>query len=433
MLKPPKASKKHHFVPQAQLRHFAQDADRRSIWVFDKRTDRAWVSSILNAGSENDFNTVELGDDKWNFEDLFQQVDSRSAKLVSEIIGRRSLEWLAQEDREALIDLFATQMLRTHFARTTPRHLAGELREIVRGIGYDPDEDPDMAMPSDAALRLGAVRSFLSRGRIALSMVRLIPALFAADAGRRFLLSDDPVAVTNAFPYGDAGLNSHGVLAMLPIAPDLAVALVCPTIIARYEAIDQVELDPDTHARMEHYRHGFRTGEPIEIEPAELDGWNRRQLVRSARYLYAADDDFDFARKMLAQNAALRQVDTHIQVGEMGRGPLRRKSMPAGWQLVVQGVADHCIMPIVEIDPSGEGLTARTASLKLLELVAGDTGDIRVELYHNGQPRRGMSAATVERFGSPDDGWFRVVHKDESLRGLMRRLDAPSTDRTDKG
>ena len=56
----PKPSKKHHFVPQAQLRHFAADPDRSSIWVSDKRTGRAWISSILNAGSENDFNTVEL-------------------------------------------------------------------------------------------------------------------------------------------------------------------------------------------------------------------------------------------------------------------------------------------------------------------------------------------------------------------------------------
>ncbi len=55
-----KPSKKHHFVPQAQLRHFAHDPDRRSIWVFDKRSDRAWISSILNAGSENDFSAVGL-------------------------------------------------------------------------------------------------------------------------------------------------------------------------------------------------------------------------------------------------------------------------------------------------------------------------------------------------------------------------------------
>jgi hypothetical protein len=422
--KPPKPSKKHHFVPQAQLRHFARDATRKSIWVFDKGSDRAWLSSILNAGSENDFNSVELDAGKWNFEDLFQEVDRRSARLVSQIVERRSLGWLGPDDRVALIDLFATQILRTHFARTTLRHLGERMRELVRGLGFDPDADPAMAMPSDAALRLGAVRSFLQRDRIAMSMVRLVPTLFAAPAGQRFILSDDPVAMANAFPYGDIGLQAHGIIACLPVGPDLAVALVCPTIVSRYEAIDQAKMDEGKRARMEAYREGFRTGEAIEIEAAEVDGWNQRQVTRSARYLYAATDDFDFARQILDEVPELRSVETHIQVGEMGRPPPGRKNMPPGWQLVIQGAADHCVIPIVEFDEAGEGLTARTTSLELLKLVEADSAEIRAELYEDGRPCRSIGAACLERFGTPDEGWFRVVHRDDGLRALMRKLDS---------
>lgn len=250
MPKPAKPPKKLHFVPQAQLRHFAQDDDQRSISVFDKRTDRAWVSSILNAGSENDFNTVDLDGGKWNFEDLFSDVDRRSASLLSRILERRSVGWLLDEDRAALYDLLSTQHLRTHFSRTSPKHLAHEMRELVRDLGYDPDADPKMAMPSDASLRLGALRSFLDRSQIARLMERLVPALFAAGAGQRFVLSDHPVVMTNAFSYGDVGLEAHGVIVMLPIAPAIAVALLCPTIIGRYEAMDQAVLDPDMHSRM---------------------------------------------------------------------------------------------------------------------------------------------------------------------------------------
>jgi len=426
MPKPSKPAKKHHFVPQAQLHHFAQDADRRSIWVFDKRADRAWVSSILNAGSENDFNTVEVEAGKWNFEDLFQKVDSRSARLVAQIVERQSLGWFDIEERAVLIDLFATQMLRTHFARTTPRQLAGQMRELVRGLGYNPDDDPGMAMPSDASLRLGAVRSFLNRDHVAQSMVRLVPTLFAAGAGQSFLLSDHPVAVTNAFPYGDVGLQAHGVIVLLPISPNLAVALVCPTIVARYEAVDTIALDPKRLARMRSYRDGFRSGEPIEIAVVELSGWNRRQVGQSGRYLYSATDDFDFAREMIREHPELRQLEAHVKLGEMGRPPPRRQAMPSGLQLVIQGRADHCMLPIVEVDRSGEGLTARTTSLELLKLVAADTGEIRAELYEDGQPRRSIGAAMLERFGDPDIGWFRLVHKDDGLRSLMRNLDSRS-------
>lgn len=424
MSKPSKPSKKHHFVPQAQLRHFALDPERRSIWVFDKMTDRAWVSSILNAGSENDFNSVELDTGKWNFEDVFQEVDSRSARLVSQVVERRSVGWFGPDEHAALIDLFATQSLRTHFSRSTPRHLVVEMRELVRGLGFDPDEYPDMAMPSDASLRLGAVRAFLSRGSIALSMVRLVPALFAAGAGQRFLLSDDPVAMANAFPYGDVGLQAHGIIVVLPIAPDLAVALVCPTIVERYEGIDRFDLEPEKRKLMGSYRDGFRSGEPIEIKAAELDGWNHRQLAGSTRYLYAASDDFDFARQWLDENPELRRVETHIKLGKMGRPPPARSGMPNGLQLVIHGKADHCMLPIVEIDPSGEGLTARTSNLKMLELVAGDTGEIRADLYDSGRPRQSIGAAKVELFGEPSKGWFRIVHKEEGLRALMRQLGA---------
>jgi hypothetical protein len=209
-------------VPQAQLRHFASDADRRSIWVYDKFLDRSWISSMLNAGSANDFNTVELMSGKWNFEDLFQDVDGRSARLVSEIVSRRALAWITPGVHAAMIDLFATQMLRTKLARSTPHSMALQMRVMMRDIGVDPDADPNLATPTEAAIRMGAVKSFLERGRVARLMVRLVPALFAAGEGQRFIISDDPVIIRNAFPYGDRGLESQGIMVSCPSPPTSA-------------------------------------------------------------------------------------------------------------------------------------------------------------------------------------------------------------------
>ncbi len=346
MSRRPKPSKKHHFVPQAQLRHFTADADQRSIFVFDKQTDRSFRTSILNAGSENDFNSVMVGNAKWNFEDLFREVDARSARLVGEIVGRRSLTWMAATDRVALVDLFATQLLRTNFCRTTPMRMAEHLREVVRQVGYDPDADPGMAMPSDAALRLGAVEAFLGRGGHAAAMLRLTPALYQAEEGRRFIISDHPVCITNAFPYGEQGLSSHGVLVMMPVSPELTVVLVCPTITQRYDAAAELVLEPDRRNRMLRYRDGFRTGEPIMVDGETVFDLDRRQVARSGRYLYAQNDDFGFAREFLERNAGLRTVDSHVQVGEMGHAPPPRTGMPAGTHLVVFGPADHCMLAI---------------------------------------------------------------------------------------
>ncbi|API57749.1 hypothetical protein BMW22_41525 (plasmid) [Rhizobium leguminosarum] len=167
---------------------------------------------------------------------------------------------------------------------------------------------------------------------------------------------------------------------------------------------------------MERYRNGFRAGQPITIEDAELDNWSRLQVACSRRYLYASPNDFNFARAILAKNASLRTVETHVSMGEMGSGPPRRQGMPAGLQLVVYGRYDSCLLTIAEVDEAGEGLTARTENLDLLQQVSVDPDELKVELYDNGRVRRGMSAACVECFGEPQFGWFRVVHRDGADR-----------------
>ncbi|MEO9461896.1 MAG: DUF4238 domain-containing protein [Marinomonas sp.] len=424
MTSPPKPSKKHHYVPQAQLRHFSRDGDRKSIFVFDKISGRSWTSSLLNAGSENDFNTVASEQGKWNFEHLFQDVDRRSAWLVSQLLEKRSVAWMTKEDHRALLDLIATQMLRTKLARTTPRHLASQFRDIIKSMGFDPDLDPSLAMPKEAELRLLAVKNFLEREGVMKPMSRLRPTLLAADEGGWFILSDHPVVMTNAFPYGDEALQAHGIIVLLPISPDLAISMVCPTIISRYENIDGIDMEPERRLRMQTYRAGWRSGLPIDISSDEIAGWNHKQIVRSSRYLYSDVNEFGFAKKLLNQKPELRNVGSHIKMGEMGRGLPTREGMPAGMQLVIDGKADHCIMPICEIDEEGEGLTARTTNLDLLEAVARDKHELRVHFYIDGAQRRMIGSATVERFGKPSIGWFRVVHMDPSLRSLDEKLNS---------
>lgn len=415
-------SKKHHFVPQAQLRHFAADADKSSIFVFAKDSSRSFRPSILNAGSENDFNTVSLGDAKWNFEDLFRDVDANSARLVDGIVSRNSVAWLTATDHLALVDLFATQLLRTHFSRTTPRQIAEGLRELTRQIGYNPDQDPSWVMPSDAALRLGAVKAFLNRGRQAAALARLVPALYATSGEEHFITSDHPIAITNVFPYGELGLTSHGILVLLPISPQLSIALHCPTIIRHYELAESADIDDERKARMRHYREHLRSGEPIKVGNRKIRELNSLQISQSARFLYAATDSFDFAREFLRDHPDLRKIDTHVEIGTPGRMPTARPNMPSGMYLVIFGVADHCMLAIEEIDYTAEELTVRTPDVGSITQLAADQGMLRTELFIDGQAVRGISGAMVECIGEPTSGWFRVVHRDPSLRALCAQI-----------
>jgi len=424
-MKQPRPSKKHHFVPQAQLRHFAADSRQNSIFVFDKETDKSYRTSILNAGSENDFNTVAIGETVWNFEDLFDEVDGRSARLVKMIIKRQSLAWTGLEDRIALADLFAVQSLRTRLSRTTPLSIVEQLRESVRSVGYDPDGMANLGLPSERSLRLNAVKAYIERDVHRAAFGRLVPALYRCTGDVRFIASDHPVTLTNAFPYGEALVGAQGVLAHLPLSPTLTLTLVCPTVVQRYELIDRIEMEPDRRARMLDYRAGFRTGEPISVDDTFVSRLNNLQIGRSRRYLYSATNDFEAARALLSANPDLRSVESHIFVGEMGRGPRRRTQMPDGLKLVVSGPADHGMLKIDEVDEAGEGLTARTPDLELLAQMAADPGMLRVELYDDGQARRHIGEAMLERLDDRGQGWFRVVHRDASLRALTAQLDGP--------
>ena len=103
--------------------------------------------------------------------------------------------------------------------------------------------------------------------------------------------------------------------------------------------------------------------------------------------------------------------------------PPARTGMEPGWQLVVFGSVDHCSLAIDKIDEHGEDITALTSQTNLLNQVVVDNGEMRVELYHDSKPRRGMSQVMFELVGADRPGWFRVVHRDPSLRALSARLD----------
>ena len=154
-------SKKHHYVPQSILRRFSSDQARTWIHVFDKTQMKSFLSSILNAGCENHFNTVEVEGQTVSFEGLFQTNDDQLAQLLDRIASNRSLVDLTQEARLALSEVVAAQIVRTKMARTTMRSIAEQLLDGLRGVGIDPGEVDRLSIPTDQEVKRAALASFL--------------------------------------------------------------------------------------------------------------------------------------------------------------------------------------------------------------------------------------------------------------------------------
>ena len=174
------------------------------------------------------------------------------------------------------------------------------------------------------------------------------------------------------------------------IAPDLAgIRLICPTILYRYKAIDNVEMEAERKERMVSFRDGLRTGGTIADD--EMVGYvNRSQFYRSMRYLYSAVDEFDWARDLLAQNPAMSEVTTHMHIGQMGRGPLPRAHMPGGLHLVMRRASRP-----LHVAHCRDGRCRRRhhgpdRPVHLLSQVARDPGMLTVDLYDDGHVIRHM-------------------------------------------
>jgi len=226
MSKPPKPSRKHHYVTQAQLRHFARGVGRTQIHVFDKTTGKNFTSSILDASSENDFNTITEDGGRLNFEAMFDRVDDAGAAIVAQIVEHRSLSWMGEQQVLALADLGTVQMLRTKLARETPGVLVEEMRDLLDKLGADLN-DPDLAPPTDADAKRSTIEAFVKRTSHRNSFLRLMPGLVEPAGSARFLISDHPVVFTNPFPYGDHALQAQGILVHLPMSPTLLLTWHC--------------------------------------------------------------------------------------------------------------------------------------------------------------------------------------------------------------
>lgn len=418
MSKPSKLPKKHHYVTQAQLRHFARDKGRTQIHVFDKKTGTSFTSSILNAGSENDFNTIVEDGGRLNFEAMFDKVDAAGAAIVAQIVERRSLSWMREEQVMALADLGAVQLLRTKLTRETPGVLAEEMRELLGKFGADLN-DPQFAPPTETDAKRGTIEAFLKRAGQRDSFLRLMPGLVEPAGSARFLISDHPIVFSNPFPYGDHALQAQGILVHLPLSPTLLLTWHCPTIVARFDHLLSSEGEEDAALRA--YGRGLHSGEPVAISDEEVERYNAAQIAQSRRFLFSHAPDFD----RLAANPTPGQREALVQLGRMGEGPPPRPRMPAGWNLVVHGPRDHCLLHLEEIDGAGEGITARTGDLALLDAAAGDARLDYVELYDGPQQRRHLGQVKLEKLADRGPGWFRAVHFDESLRAFARQIDEP--------
>ena len=172
------------------------------------------------------------------------------------------------------------------------------------------------------------------------------------------------------------------------------------------------------------YGEGLFTGNPARVSNVEIKRYNALQFSQSRRFVFSYSNDFDAAtaRRPEQTEAEFRERDSLMNLGRMGEGWPPRPGMPDGWTLVVRGQCDHCLLHIEEVDADGEGITARTSDLELLNATATDPRINSVQLYNGRILKQHLGQVKLELLVERGPGWFSAVHYDEALRTLDCQL-----------
>ncbi len=388
-------SKKHHFVPQSILRRFKGDNATGSLYVYDKQCDAVRSSSVLSAGMENGFNTVNIDGKRINFEADFNDADDAMAVVLERLVAARTIAALDASDRLIVADAAAVQLLRTKMLRTTIRSVTGAVLAEFGRIGLIQGEPPVMDEQAARAMARNALHEREHQRDILVTRDLL---LIKPELGTSFWISDNPIVRYNPNPYGDTTLSSPGIEVYWPIAADLILAYMCPTFGRRIEdgfALGDA-LDEPFRTQCADLHDSLTNGTPTTLGRCGTTAFlNELQVRSSSRFIYSRDDDFSLAQKILATDPTLRSVENMVTVGRIGEDPSPRTNMPRGLQLVVYGRDDHHMVPLISFNDAEGGFDVTFQHAVYLDMLMADQPWREVRIFEDGAERRCMQEIKV--------------------------------------
>jgi len=412
---------KHHYVPQSVLRRFSSDGNR--LFVFDKHTDRSFPSSVRDAGSENNFHTVEVNGEQICFEGLFQHNDDQLGSLLNDVAAARSVAHVSTNARTALSAVVAVQVLRTKMIRTSIRSMAEGMADLLRQVAIDPKQVHGAQRPDEQDIRraaLDAIRNSAPQLVGELNNKQLL-LVHNADAGC-FWISDNPVVIENPFPYGDRGIGAAGSMLCFPIARDLQLLFMCPSIELKLRQTLSDDPPSPQREQLAQVLHGLRTGEAVGYGANAVGYFNMLQVGNSSRFLYAQTDEFDEARTWLRQQPGARDGQSLVRIGTLGKGPPRRSDMPAGQWAVFFSGADHYMLPIDHWASDSVFIEFQTSELQTLAAIVAVQPIEEVRVYEDGVQLRHMREVQIKVAGSAAPAQVTVSHRNEALNGILQSI-----------
>ena len=316
-------AKVQHYVPQFMLRQFGT-GKKDYLHVFDKSTGRTFMSNAKNVASESRFYDFQFEDATLTIEPALSSIESTVKPLLQRLATEGSVRGLTAQERASLSAFFAVQFTRTKNFRERHRSMTSMILERVKAMSPSeeafsefmkgvPTQDENEVKKFNAHTVMSAPREF---GPLFNNKTWHV---LSTTAKHPFLIGDNPIALQNMNqmrPYGNLGLAVRGIEIYLPLTPDRALAMWCPSIAeqfihgarqihdlrARAPGLLKRLSDPEGIERM---AVAMSSGSMLTYEPVHVENFNALQISNAERYVFSNGDNFELTRAMLSAHPHL--------------------------------------------------------------------------------------------------------------------------------
>jgi len=226
-----------HYVPKLLLRPHAFNQgcakNKEKVWCFDKLDDRIFPSNIRGVAASRKFYDLLIDGQALSLEPFVTGIEDAAAPAFQQIVSDGSLSGLSHQQRRAIAEFCAVQLVRTEATRVQRRNAMGSMKAALIARGVDPLVLADLDSPDPDQMKLLDLRTvFSAPSDFAGEFINKHWYLVSATTEEPFYIGDNPLVLDNELDaQSGTGLQTPGVSISLPLTPTLGLGMVDPKLV----------------------------------------------------------------------------------------------------------------------------------------------------------------------------------------------------------
>ncbi len=311
--------KKQHTVPRFLLDKFGfgKKGKKRKLFTFDKLNERKFQQSVFDATTRNTFYNIENHPEKASLEPILGIYETQAAPLIKEIIEKRNVGWLTDEDKFKIATFVAVQRARSYGELQRINHMIDALSGKLSGLGLTSKQlDAELGGEDPTDRKNMFLKMILDQSEVVGHLMEKSWILYETDILEPFFVSDNPITLHNHIDMGlrgNLGIALKGIQIHLPISSTFTLALTCPSIeetaikskkmVERVMASNPLLLRQfDNPLGLIEFGKGYEFGTPIKQTAENVKFLNSLQVIYSEQYVFCEKNCFGLAEEIIGSN-----------------------------------------------------------------------------------------------------------------------------------